>query len=129
MNLRLCLLLIFPLLFLTVACGDREAPEDLISENRYVEIFSQLIVINQITDEQLGEVSRDSLTNQIFENQGVSRDQFNRSHQYYQRQPDRQLQRVKRVEQKLKNERDEFQERLNEKRRAIRDTSAVTDTL
>lgn len=129
MNRRLCLLLIFPFVFLTFACGDREAPEDLISENRYIEIFSQLVVINQITDEQLGDVSRDSLITQVFEKQGVSQDQFNRSHQYYQRQPDRQLQRVKRVEEKLKNERDEFQERLNEKRRAIRDTAAVTDTL
>jgi hypothetical protein len=129
MNRKFCYLLVLPFIFLSVSCSDSEAPKDLIPENRYVDIFSQLVVINQITDEQLGEVSRDSLITQVFEQQGVSRDQFNRSHQYYQRQPDRQLQRVKRVEEKLKNERDEFQERLNEKRRAIRDTAAVTDTL
>jgi len=129
MNRRFCFLFVLPLTFMSVSCSDSEAPKDLIPENRYVEIFSQLVVINQITDEQLGDVPRDSLITQVFEKQGVSQDQFNRSHQFYQRQPSRQLQRIARVEQKLKEERDEFQERLNEKRRAARDTVVATDTL
>lgn len=123
------ILLLLTLLFFGVSCTDKEAPPDLIAENRYVEVFSHLVVINQITDEQLGEASRDSLIEQVFEEKGVSRDQFNRSHHYYQRQPDRQLNRIARVEEKIKRERDDFQDRLNEKRRVQADSTVVSDTL
>lgn len=125
----LYIMLIMPLLFVGVSCTDKEAPPDLIAEDRYLEIFSHLVVINQITDEQLGEASRDSLVQQVFEQNAVTRDQFNRSHHYYQRQPDHQLARIARVEEKLKHERDEFQARLDEKRRIKTDTTVVSDTL
>lgn len=128
MNRSIFTLLISLLLF-AAACSNADRPDDLIGEERYVQIFSELVVINQITDEQLGPVSRDYLTEQVFENHGVDEDQFNRTHSYYQRQPDRQLERISKVEEKLKNERDEFQERLNEERRAASDTAAVADTL
>ncbi|CAN5388833.1 hypothetical protein BH23BAC3_BH23BAC3_31620 [soil metagenome] len=126
---RLYILLLVPLLFVGVSCTDKEAPPGLIAEDRYVEIFTHLVVINQITDDQLGEASRDSLIELVFEQNAVSRDQFNRSHHYYQRQPDRQLERIARVEEKIKLERDDFQERLYEKRRVKTDTTAVSDTL
>lgn len=117
------------LLFTGISCTDIEEPRDLISEDKYVEIFSQLVVINQINDEQLEEASRDSLIVHVFEEKGITRDQFNRSHHYYQRHPDRQLNRIKRVEEKIKSERDEFQERLNEMRRVQRDSTVVSGTL
>jgi len=123
------ILLLLPLLFAGVSCTDKEVPPDLIAEDRYVEIFTHLVVINQISDDQLEEASRDSLIEHIFDQKGVTRDQFNRSHHYYQRQPERQLTRIARVEEKIKDERDDFQERLNEKRRVITDTTAVSDTL
>ena len=121
--------LLISLLLFTAACSNGDRPDDLIEEDRYVRVFTELVVINQITDEQLGPVSRDYLTEQVFENHGVDEEQFNRTHQYYQRQPDRQLKRISKVEEKLKNERDQFQERLNEERQAARDTAAVSDTL
>ncbi len=123
------ILLLVPLLFVGISCTNKEAPPDLIAEDRYLEIFSHLVVINQITDEQLGEASRDSLVQQVFDQNEVTKDQFNRSHHYYQRQPDRQLARIARVEEKIKRERDDFQAQLDEKRRVITDTTMVSDTL
>jgi len=117
------------LLFTGISCNDNETTKDLISEDRYVEIFSQLVVINQIPDEQLEEASRDSMIDRVFEQKDVTRDQFNRSHNYYQRQPDRQIHRIARVEEKIKSERDEFQERLNEIRKVQSDSTVVSDTL
>lgn len=117
------------LILLTASCSTDDRPDDLIEEERYVQVFTELVVINQITDEQLGPVSRDYLTEQVFEKQGVTESQFDRTHQYYQRQPDRQLERISKVEEKLTRERDQFQERLNSDRRAAADSAAVSDTL
>lgn len=129
MTRSLFFLVAFSLMLMSVSCSDRDTPKDLIDEDRYIKIFSQLVMVNQIMDDQLGEISRDYLVDQVFEQHNVTDDQFYRSHQYYQRQPGRQLERINRMEEKFKNERDQFQERLNQERQAKRDSSVVTDTL
>lgn len=110
------LLIIIGLLGWLTACGDPTAPEDLLEEDLYIEVFSELVVINQLSDEQLDGVSREYLKEQAFEKYDVDPEQFNRSHQFYQKQPELQLERIDRVEEILKEERDRFQDRLNEER-------------
>lgn len=122
------LLFMLPMM-ICVSCNDKEAPENLIEEDVYIKIFSQLVIINQMQDEQLDDISREYLIGQVYEEYDVTEDQFNQSHQYYQRQPDQQLERINQIEEKFKLERDEFQERLNEERRVMRDTTADSDTL
>lgn len=121
-------ILIAFLLFL-INCSDTTAPEDLLEEDCYINVFSELVVINQVNDEQLGSVSRDSLREQVYEKYEVSPEQFNRSHQFYQQQPDKQLERINKIEGIFEEERERFQERLNEERQRAADTTSTPDTL
>lgn len=117
------------LTFLLSSCGDATAPENLMDEDRYVKVFSELVVINQLTDEQLGPVSREYLREQVYEKYNITDEQFSRSHRYYQQQPDKQYQRIDKIENLLTSERDIFQERLNQMKTEIRDSVALADSL
>jgi len=123
------LLILLSAMMLAVSCGDPDAPKDLIEEDQYVKIFAELVVLNQLTDDQLGPVSREYLSDQIFEDYSVTEEQFDRSHKYYQRNPEQQLERVERVNEIITDERDRFQERLNRERERRSAESARSDTL
>lgn len=115
--------------FLFSSCGDPTAPEDLLEEDRYIAVFSQLLVINQINDDKLDGVSREYLKEQVFEEHDVTREQFERTHRYYQQQPEKHLQRLDKIEDLLTTQRDNFQDRLNEDRKKITDSLSVSDSL
>lgn len=115
--------------FLFSSCGDPTAPEDLLEEDQYIAVFSQLLVINQITDEKLDGVSREYLKEQVFEEHNVTQEQFERTHRYYQQQPEQHLQRLDKIEDLLTTQRDNFQDRLNEDRKKITDSLSVSDSL
>lgn len=111
------------------SCGNTTAPEDILEEDRYVSVFTELVVINQLNEEQLDSLSRDYLKEQVFEEHDVSREQFERTHQYFQQQPDQQIQRLDRIEETLTTERDSLQDWLNRDRKRLTDSLAVSDTL
>jgi len=121
-------LFLFLLIFSAVSCNDPERPEDLVDEDIYVEIFTELVIIQQLNDEQLGPVSREYLIEQVYDKYSVSEDQFNRSHYYFQRQPDRQIDRIEQVESRIKTERDQFQEKFDSLSGGERMQPAVRDT-
>lgn len=129
MNRRFLFSLLLLITTVLSSCGDSTASEDLLEEDRYISVFSELLVINQLNDEQLGPVSREYLQDQVFEEYSVTREQFERSHRYFQQQPERQLQRLNKVEENFTEERDRLQERLNEERKKITDSLTVPDTL
>lgn len=120
--------LMFSLLLL-VSCSDPTAPEDLLEEKRYISLFSELVVINQLDEAQLDSVSRDYLKEQAFKEYKVTREQFERSHLYYQKQPEQQLKRIDKIEEWLTEERERLQEKLNRERKQLADSLAVPDTL
>ena len=111
------------------SCGDPTAPEDLLEEDRYITVFSELLVINQIEQEQLDGVSREYLKEQVFDKHSVTREQFERTHRYYQQKPEQHLQRLDKIEDLLTNQRDRFQDRLNEDRKKIADSLSISDSL
>lgn len=129
MNLRFFFSLLFIGLIAISSCGDPTASGDLLEEDLYLSVFSELLVINQLNEEQLGPVSREYLKEQVFEEYDVTREQFERTHRYFQQQPERQLQRLNKVEEIFTEERDRLQERLNEERKKIADSLSVPDTL
>lgn len=129
MNLRFLFGLLFISSIVIFSCGDPTATEDLLEEDRYISVFSELLVINQLNEEQLGAVSREYLKEQVFEEYDITREQFERTHRFFQQQPERQLQRLNKVEEIFTEERDRLQERLNEERKKIADSLAVPDTL
>lgn len=96
------------ILLLTVllfnSCG-YDKPDDLLKEETYLEIFTELILLNQMRDEHIAPVSRDYLSDQIFERHGVTHEQFNTSHHYYQKDAEAHLDRISKIEKKLNDER------------------------
>lgn len=111
------------------SCGDPTAPEDLLEDDRYIAVFSQLLVINQLTEDQLDGVSRDYLKEQVYIEYDVTNEQFQRTHRYYQLQPEQHIQRLDKIEEMLTNQRDQFQDRLNKDRKMIADSLSALDSL
>lgn len=102
------------------------------AEDRYLDVFTELLVANQLTDEQLGSVNRSYVHQQIFEKYSTDRETFEMSHNYYQRNAEAQENRLAKIEEKLDTERDRIQEAFDEFRRQQqealeRDTLDVDD--
>lgn len=122
---------LFPLLLLIIftACGD-EKPDDVMEEDKYVTVFSELLVVNQLTDEQLGSEDRQQLVDEIYEKHNTSEEEFRASHTYYQRQPEEQLQRLDLIEERISSDRDSIQASLREYQdEEIRKQRARADSL
>lgn len=112
-----------------ISCSDPTAPEDVMEEETYINIFTELVIINQLSDAQIDSVAQDSLKQKVFDEYGVNRDQFDEAHRYYQKQPDAHLRRLDRIEEILTEQRERFQDRLNDDRKRIADSLAVRDSL
>ena len=111
------------------SCGDPTAPENLLEEDRYIDVFAELVVVNQIGEDNLDGVSREYLKEQIFDKYNVTKEQFERTHRYYQQQPEKHLQRLDKVENILTEQRDRFQDLLNDERKKIADSLSISDSL
>jgi len=114
-------------LLLIASCGDSK-PEGVMAEDRYIDVFTELLVANQLTDEQLGSVNRNYVHQQIFEKYDTDRETFETSHAYYQRNAEAQENRLDIIEVKLETERDRIQEAFDEYRRQLQE-EAESDTL
>ncbi len=111
------------------SCGEPTAPENLLEEDRYIAVFTELVVVNQIEEENLDGVSREYLKEQIFEEFGVTKEQFEQSHRYYQQNPEEHIRRLDKIEDILTEQRDRFQDRLNEDRKQIADSLTAADSI
>lgn len=129
MKVKLIGIFIIMLAFAISSCGDQTAPEDLLEEDRYIDVFSELLVVNQMDEEQLDGVSRDYLKEQVFEKYGITQKQFEQSHRYYQKQPDEQLRRLDKIEEQLTDQRERFQDRLDKDRKQLADSLVGPDSL
>lgn len=94
--LQLCFL---PLLVITLVLGncaeESSRPENLIQEDKYIDLLVELQLLEAYrTSFHPDSVNIDSLTAIVFEEYGVSREQFTSSHRYYHRQPTLQKKRV-----------------------------------
>jgi|GEM_PF-1954152 len=97
---------------LTFSCTD-DRPENLMPEDKYIDLFTELTVLNQLRDEQLEGVSREYLRDQIFEQHGTSQETFRTSHNYYQRNAEEQIVRLEKVIKKLEDEREFVQAHID----------------
>lgn len=120
---------LFVLVLLFVSC-QRNTPDDLIPEDEYVQIFTELIILNQINDEQLNDVAREDLEHQIFDKYEVTKEEFRISHTYYQKKPEKQLERIRIIEESIQEQRKELQDKYNDDReRLLEESAAESDTL
>lgn len=98
------LMVLMPLLS---ACqDDPNKPEDLIREPVYIDLLTEVFLIQSIAELRGIEEKKDSLYTVIFDQYNVTRDQFDRSHTYYQRQGEAQVARADSVRDMLRRERE-----------------------
>lgn len=120
----------FLALILSLLSCQNSTPDNLIPEDEYLNIFTELIILNQINDEQLNGVSREDLEHQIFDKYGVTKEEFRISHTHYQKNPEKQLERIRHIEESIQEQRKELQEKYNDDRKKLLEKSAAEpDTL
>lgn len=98
----LFIFLLFPVML--VSCN-HDKPDNLIEEEIYLDMFAELIIVNQLRDAQLNEVSRDSLIELVYDKYNYSAETFRESHNYYQRDAEKQIERLEKVTKRLESER------------------------
>ncbi len=105
----------FFLLF--VACTD-SVPEHVIDEETYERMFIEFAIVNQMDRNLLEEnQTRDDLRAKIYDFYGVTEEEFSLSHEYYENDLDEQLERLERINQIIREERDKISEAEEEHRR------------
>lgn len=119
-----------PLLLIIFAACEEEKPDGVMAEDTYIAVFAELLVVDQIDDNQLGPVNRQHLVDEIYEKYNVTEEEFRESHNYYQQQPESQVERVDRIEEFISSDRDSIQSSLREYQdEQVRKDRARTDSL
>lgn len=91
-------------------CGSESSePDELISEKTYEHMFIEFAIINQMDQQLLKNTSQEELRQMVYEQYGVSEEEFRISHEYYEQNIDEQLERVKEITQLMRSERDSVQ--------------------
>jgi hypothetical protein len=102
------LFIIFLLFF--VACEDKK-PEGVIDEQTYKNMFIELAIVNQYDHNLLEEgTTRDDLRQKVYQHYGVSEEVFAISHEYYENNLDEQLERLERINEIIREEREKITE-------------------
>lgn len=104
MRKLLAILLLFALI--SSCKSDPSKPQELIDEQTYERMFVEFAIINQLDQKLLENTSEEELRNKVFEHYGVSEEEFEISHQYYEQQLEQQLDRVSEITKMLRSERD-----------------------
>lgn len=102
----LCVLLMSVLLF--AGCRTSEKPENVMPESEYTELLMEVFITQNLI--QLKELTekRDSVMTDLFDRYGVTEDQFERSHEYYQIEANEQKERIDRIRDRLREEREKI---------------------
>ena len=106
MNRIFLLILSTFFLLMIPAC---ESTPDVLEEELYGKLLLEFSLLNQMDEAFLQEKPREELQIKIYDRYGVSEEKFRRSHEYYQRNIDKQLERIEVLGQLLRQERDSVQ--------------------
>ena len=110
-------MLILFILILLAGCREKDKPKDLLEEPLYMELLAEVFLVESYVEIMDQREKEDSLLNVVFEEYSVDRGRFERSHEFYQRQPDRQEARADSIRRMLQAERDtvmQIRQRLRE---------------
>lgn len=80
-------------------------------------MFTEFVILNQINSHLITDQERDSLRNEVYVHYDVPEEQFRRSHEYYQSQPELQTVRIDSISSHLRSLRDEIDEARREQER------------
>ena len=103
--------LIIPAIILVFASGcDFGSSDQIMDERTYEDIFIELAFLDQFDDKLLNDITKEEMREQIFDHYGVTSEEFKISHEHYQNQVDEQLERLQRIGERIRAERDKVNE-------------------
>lgn len=104
MNKVLIIIIGFWLLLVLTACTD-SVPENLVDEDIYENIFIELAIIDQLDERLLQGRTKQELRQEVYAHYGVTLPDFTISHEYYELDIDNQIERLNRINSRLREER------------------------
>lgn len=111
--MRISKLIFVALLLITTVPACDDEPENLLNEETYISVFSELLILRQINDRQLQSASRDSLEIRVYDKYGINREQFETSHHYFQQNPEAHIKRIERIQEILEQEQATLRKNVN----------------
>jgi hypothetical protein len=102
-------LLILSAFFLLMLPACESSP-DILEEELYEKLLLEFSLLNQMDEAFLQENPREELQEKIYDQYGVSEENFRRSHEYYQRNIENQIMRIEELGLLLRQERDSIQQ-------------------
>ena len=106
----------FLALLFVVSCLRQEEtskPDNLISEQNYIDLLVEMQHITTYRDARPNTVNADSLKSLVYDKFGITEEQFLASHQYYQKQVNRQIARVNEALRQMENEKQYIQAHID----------------
>lgn len=88
-------------------------PENLISEQNYIDLLVEMQHIKTYKNVQPDSISADSLKELVYQKFGITDQQYSESHTYYQQNPDRQLERIDEAIRQLEHEQQYIQAHID----------------
>jgi len=102
------LFIVLPLVFVTLilACDSEktDAPKDLIPEQKYIQLLAEMEVIKVYLETEIDSASAREKMEYVFEEYGVTQDQFLRSNAYYEKNAVDQHRRIEEASEWLSDE-------------------------
>lgn len=103
--------IIFLVLMTVFASGcDFGSSDKIMDEQTYEDIFIELAFLDQFDEKLLNDISKEEMRTQIFDHYGVTSEQFRIAHEHYQSRVDEQLDRLERIGERIREERDKVNE-------------------
>ena len=112
--MRLFFFLILPAV--TLFSCSTSTPENLLDEDTYINVFLELAILDQYDPLLLEQAEREVHQEKIFEQYGITYEDFRISHDYYEQFIQDQIERTDRASQILRAERDSIHQHENEYR-------------
>lgn len=95
--------LFFVLLLSSCASNTTPKPEELISEDKYINLMVELQLVRTYNENaEVDSATVDSLKNKVLQEYGETIESFRASHQYYQQFPQEQKKRIEKAIERLK---------------------------
>ncbi|MEQ8523535.1 DUF4296 domain-containing protein [Gracilimonas sp.] len=118
-----CFLFLVVTVFGCLGPEETPKPDNLIDEQNYIDLLIEMQHISTYRDARIEDVNADSLKSLIYNKFNITEEQFLATHEYYQKQVDRQIKRVNEAIRQLENEEQYIQAHIDSVKAARRDST------
>lgn len=99
-------------LLLFAGCSDR--PSDLIDEETYIDILVEIHILHAVDNQYEDHRKTLEMQGSVLDHYGISKEQFDRSHQYYLQDTEAQRDRISKARERLNDELADLNRKLRE---------------